>query len=588
MSKLSFFEQLRSKLDIVNIVGQKVVLKRKGKEFLGLCPFHSEHTPSFTVNSIKQFYHCFGCGAHGDLIKFVSSQSALSYNEAAIKLAQDNGIEIPKYNKEEEQEEKEQELIYEINKLAANFFQQHLNTETTQYLQNRGVDKNITKNFGVGYAPKSGLQKFLESNKIALINISKAGLVAKGDTGFYEVFRDRIIFPIYNIYSKIIGFGGRSVGDVQPKYLNSPETLVFKKNESFYGENIAISASYKSGNIILVEGYMDVIAMHNHGYTNTLASLGTAVTEKHINKLWRYTNEIILCLDGDEAGKKATKKTIELSLPMINENKMISVIRLPMDMDPDDTINRFGKNFIDNLLDKKKTVSQIIWELETDSKNFTTAESKYQLEQKLYKYCELLKDKVLKRHYLTFFRSKIWELVKKRDANNLRGNNNIDMLSTLIIDEGGQIGYNLMSVLCKYPSLLEDKVLIKDLEKVDFKEQVLIDFKIWIMLLIKEHDIFDKELKNFVNDNSILSCYNQIIQKQNIDNITQQKNINPKDLWLFFYTSYEFFTLKNNYEKMLIIKKSNIDENEIRSYSLKLNALNQKLQNLKQSIITIS
>ena len=580
MSQLALFEQLRNKLDIVNIVGQKLALKRKGKEFLGICPFHSEKTPSFTVNPVKQFYHCFGCGEHGDVIKFVATQSALTYSEAAIKLAQENGIAIPKYSKEEQDEEKEQELIYHINKLATDFFQQSLNIETFQYLGNRGIDKDGIKNFGIGYAPKVGLQKFLESNKIALVNINKAGLMAKGESGFYEVFRNRIIFPIYNIYSKIIGFGGRSIGEVQPKYLNSPETLVFKKNESFYGENKAISASYKAGNIILVEGYMDVIAMHKHGFENTLASLGTAVTEKHIQKLWRYTDEIILCLDGDEAGKKATKRTIELALPIITENKMISAIKLPLGMDPDDAINKFGKNFIENLLNNKKMLSQIIWELETDSRNFPTPESKSQLEQKLSKYCEFLKDNVLRKHYFSFFREKIWQLSRNKNTTSTNIHNNMDMLNSLKIDEGEQIGYNLMAVLCKHTSLLEDKRLINELEKVDFKQQPLIDFKIWLMLLIKEQVAFDKALKNFVNDNSVLSCYNQIMQKQNIDNINEDESVNPRDLWLFFYTSYEFVTLKNNYEKMLKIKKSKMDENEIKSYSIKLNILHQKMQDL--------
>ena len=274
---LEFYDLIRYQINISDIVRQKVNLNKKGSEYTGLCPFHIEKSPSFTVSDAKKFYHCFGCGAHGDVIKFMSQLSGLSYKEAAIKLANDNNIPLPKLTKEQEHIYEESDEIYNILELAVEFFTNSHNEYTLNYLNKRGIDEKIIQQFSIGFAPGGNkLQQYFDSKSIPLLSLVKAGLAGKReDSRIYEVFHDRIIFPIRNIYSKIVGFGGRVITDIQPKYINSPETLVFKKSDILYGENVAITASYKKNYAIIVEGYLDVIALHKAGYIESLASLVT-------------------------------------------------------------------------------------------------------------------------------------------------------------------------------------------------------------------------------------------------------------------------------------------------------------------------
>jgi DNA primase len=337
-----FFETIRASIVVSSVVRQRVALTKRGVEYTGLCPFHSEKSPSFTVNDIKRFYHCFGCGAHGDVIRFVSETSGLKPKEAAIKLAEENGIEVPKLSKAEEKLYEEIDQIHHILNLAAEFFHKNLNEKTISYLKSRDIKDATVNAFFLGYAPNDkSLTKYLEKHKIPLMMMNKAGLVSKGeDDKVYEVFRDRLMFPIKNIYGKVIGFGGRTMSDANPKYLNSPETIVFKKNETLYGEDKAMAESYRQGSMIVVEGYMDVIALQKNGFENVVASLGTAVTNNHITKLWRSCDEIIMCLDGDEAGIKASQKVVDLSITQVNHNKSISFILLPNKQDPDDILQK--------------------------------------------------------------------------------------------------------------------------------------------------------------------------------------------------------------------------------------------------------
>lgn len=228
---LQFYDSLRNVIHLSDVVKAKVNLTRKGGEYSGLCPFHPEKTPSFTVSDAKKFYHCFGCGAHGDAIKFTCETFGLSYQDAAIKLAGDYGIELPKLTKEQERIYEESDEIYNILELALEFFKSSHTSQSLNYLNHRGIDSKVINSFSIGFAPSGGkLQQFFESKSIPLKNLVKAGLAGKRDDGkIYEIFHDRIMFPIKNIYNKIIGFGGRVLGDGLPKYINSPETLVFKK-----------------------------------------------------------------------------------------------------------------------------------------------------------------------------------------------------------------------------------------------------------------------------------------------------------------------------------------------------------------------
>jgi len=275
---LEFYSQLRDIIRISDIVRLRIILTKKGNEYIGICPFHTEKTPSFTVNDSKKFYHCFGCNAHGDVIKFISENSGISYKDAAINLANDNGITLPSISSVQEKHYEELDYIHNILDLAAQFFISQLNDNVIKYLTIRGISSKTIQEFSLGFAPRgSELKNFFEQKSMTLKDLLKAGLVGKKEDGkIYEIFNKRIIFPIKNVYNKIVGFGGRSINDSNtPKYINSPETLIFKKGEIMYGENIATSYSYKDNFLIIVEGYMDVIALHQAGFKHAVASLGT-------------------------------------------------------------------------------------------------------------------------------------------------------------------------------------------------------------------------------------------------------------------------------------------------------------------------
>ena len=458
---VEFYNYLREQIRTSDIVKQKVSLTKKGNEYLGICPFHSEKTPSFTVNDAKRFYHCFGCGVHGDIIKFVAETTGLSYKEAAIKIAQENSIELPKMSADQQKEYDEADQIYNVLELASAYFTDQINKEVEGYLLARGITKNIKEQFSIGYAPGKGLLiKYFEKKSIPLKILLSSGLVGKKEDGkIYEVFNNRIIFPIRNTYNRIVGFGGRVIGDGMPKYINSPETLVFKKSETMYGENTAISASYKKNYSIVVEGYMDVIALHQAGINEAVASLGTSVTEKHLQKLWRSGEEIIICLDGDNAGQRASRRLIDIALPMIAYDKKISFVILPNSKDPDEVIKSEGIELFNKLLAERINLSEAIWLSEYGGKTFSSAESKAVLENTLDTVCLQIKDKVLSANFRRYFKEQMWQKLynKKGARNGLKKNN-----KTYIGSNGDKeytemevLELSLCSFIIKFPGLLK-------------------------------------------------------------------------------------------------------------------------------------
>lgn len=344
---LSFFENVKSIVDIVEIVSKYIELKRKNREYLGICPFHAEKTPSFKVNNFRKFYHCFGCQAHGDVISFVSKITGLNYKESAFKIAQEYNIQIPVFSREQKEQNDELEKIFNALEVANKFYKKNINPKIRDYLKNRCIDNDDIEKYEIGYSLDGNyLKNVFEKEEISMNIAANAGLISKSEKGFvYEVFRNRIMIPIRNKYNKIVGFGGRITTNEMPKYINSPETSVFKKQNVFYGENMAFSSIYKSNFCIVVEGYFDCIALQKNGFTNTVATLGTAISENQIMNLWKTCEEVVLCLDGDRAGIAATLKVIDMSLPYISANKQLSFISLE-NMDPDDYIKSVGsENF---------------------------------------------------------------------------------------------------------------------------------------------------------------------------------------------------------------------------------------------------
>lgn len=349
----NFIEDLKNKLNIVDIIGQNIQLKKKGANYWGICPFHSEKTPSFSVNEEKQFYHCFGCGAGGDIIKFVQDYYKLDFNDAIAKICNDNGIELPKMTNQTNFNYKR---YYEINKIAATYYLNNLRKIPNpgyMYISKRGISNKTLNKFGIGYSNDSwdGLYRHMSALKIPEEELERIGLIKKNKNGkYYDKFRNRVIFPIINTQKKVIGFGGRSIinGDKgMPKYLNSDESEIFHKKNNLYGLNLAREEVKKEGNIIIVEGYMDVISLYQAGVKNAIASLGTALTVEQARLLARYTKNVVLAYDSDNAGINATLRAIDI----LKEAKInVRVLNLNDAKDPDEYIRKFNVESFRNLI----------------------------------------------------------------------------------------------------------------------------------------------------------------------------------------------------------------------------------------------
>ena len=346
----SFINDLIERVDIVDVIGERLPLKRTGKNLKALCPFHNEKTESFTVNSEKQFYYCFGCGATGTSLRFLMEHDKLDFVDAIETLARIAGVEVVHEGPVARQ--KVDPGILDALAEADTLFQANLrdhsqSSEAVEYLKSRGVSGLIARDFGIGYAPDSWdyLKKAL--NRFSDKVLVDAGLLVSNDNGrTYDRFRNRIQFPIRDTRGRVIGFGGRILGEGNPKYLNSPETEVFHKNKELYGLFEARRTNQELNNVILVEGYMDVIALAQAGFTNVVATLGTATSERHFEKLFQRTKEVVCCFDGDKAGRSAAWKSLNSAFPRLTEGRILKFAFLPEEDDPDTFVRRDRKQFV--------------------------------------------------------------------------------------------------------------------------------------------------------------------------------------------------------------------------------------------------
>ena len=339
----NFTDELKAQLNIVDIIGREVALKKSGSNYMGLCPFHSEKTPSFSVNEGKQFYHCFGCGKSGDVIGFVQEYYKLPFMEAVEKLASENGIKLPE--RRSSGPRIDYEKYYGINAKAARFFYNSLGTRGNKgiaYLKKRGLSKDTITSFGLGYAPASGhaLVDHLRNEGVSDDDMLKLGLANRGRDGLYDRFRDRVMFPIISTQDKVIGFGGRAIGDYKPKYLNSPESEIFLKKNNLFGLNLTKKEIDREQRAIIVEGYMDMISLYQNGIRNVAASLGTALTLNQARLICRYSRNIVLSYDSDAAGINAALRGIDVITEAGGKPRVMNVTD---GKDPDDFVKAHGR-----------------------------------------------------------------------------------------------------------------------------------------------------------------------------------------------------------------------------------------------------
>jgi DNA primase len=358
-----FIDDLIARADIVEVVGRRTPLKKAGREFKGCCPFHDEKTPSFTVSPDKGFYHCFGCGAHGTAIGFLMEFDHMSFVEAIESLASSMGVEVPR--SESDQPARRYDELFSLMDTVARHWQSCLKDSpvAVEYLKNRGIDGSTAKRFGIGYAPdgwSNVLDKFGKSEE-ATERLLATGLIIRKDNGkHYDRFRDRLMFPIRDARGRTIGFGGRIIGDGEPKYLNSPETVLFHKGRELYGLYEARQALRNIDRLVVVEGYMDTVALARNGIDFAVATLGTATTGDHLNRLFRLTENAYFAFDGDRAGRKAAWRALENALPQVREGRQIRFVFLPDGHDPDSFVNEYGADSFVKLMDAGLPLSEFL------------------------------------------------------------------------------------------------------------------------------------------------------------------------------------------------------------------------------------
>lgn len=529
--------------DIVAIIGDYVDLKKSGNSYKGLCPFHNEKTPSFTVDDRKQLFHCFGCGEGGDVVSFIMHKEGLSYIDSMKYLAKKAGIKL-----DDTKSSKENKILnryYDINKDIMMYFYKNLLTDKACqiYLKNRGFRSNIVNTFMLGFAKNSwdDLLNYVKKKDYLLDDIENLGLIKKSQNGkYYDKYRNRLIFPIINHYGKVIGFGGRSIDSTMPKYLNSPESQVFKKRYNLYGLNIFKKQSNKD--IILVEGYMDVIGLNNQGIDQAVASLGTSLTNDQAKLLKRYAKNVYICYDEDNAGIKATDRAIEI---LLDEGIKPNIISLEKGLDPDDFVKKYGRDAFIKKMDEASDVYNYkynkILDLYADSKDNEKFEKlnlfieflssiKSDLTREIFinnvsKLFDIdkstLKESVLKyndNYKKTYKNQNKDSFYNKNDFKNFNTNQN-----TIIERKKYSVSTNELETLRLYLNQKDEYD-----ENKDFFDQVIVDEKLLEIKQYIDKNGFDKISENFSNDYQFIIDYikdksnkivgNELIEKINLEN----------------------------------------------------------------------
>jgi len=385
----SFIQELINRTDVVEVVGRYVQLKKGGANYMGLCPFHGEKSPSFSVSPTKQFFHCFGCGKNGNAIGFLMEHGGMSFIEAVKDLAQSYGLQVPEDDADPaerqraQQQRQRQATLNEVLEKAGESYRKHLKTspQAVDYLKGRGLSGEVAKLFGLGYAPDGwrNLASVFTDYQDALL-VESGLVISHEESGEedkrYDRFRDRIMFPIRNVKGECIGFGGRVLGDGTPKYLNSPETPVFSKGRELYGLFEARTALREAGYVLVTEGYMDVVALAQLGFPNAVATLGTACTTEHVQKLFRFTDSVVFSFDGDAAGRRAARKALDGALPFATDVRNVKFLFLPAEHDPDSFVRAHGSDAFSRMVSDATPLSRFVMEVARDGCDIDTAEGR--------------------------------------------------------------------------------------------------------------------------------------------------------------------------------------------------------------------
>jgi DNA primase len=407
----AWLDELRSRTLLSALIGKTIKITKAGREYKGCCPFHNEKTPSFYVNDDKGFYHCFGCSAHGDAIRWMTDQRGLSFMDAVKELAQAAGMDVPAPDPRAAEKAERGNALYDVMTAAADWFVEQLGgiegAEARAYLDKRGIKPATIKTFGMGYAPESRSKLKAALGHFGEDKLIEAGLlISVEEKDSYDRFRGRLMIPIRDARGRVIAFGGRILSAGEPKYLNSPDTPLFDKGRTLYNLDVAGPESRKTGRVIVVEGYMDVIALAQAGIADAVAPLGTALTEHQLERLWRLSDAPLLCFDGDSAGQKAAIRAIGRAMPGLEPRRSLSFITLPQGQDPDDLIKSSGRGAMDALLAAAEPLVERLWQHELSAEPLTTPETRAGLKRRLNEHAFAIKDEDVRSQYRSEFQTR--------------------------------------------------------------------------------------------------------------------------------------------------------------------------------------
>ena len=534
----NYLEEIKLRLKVSQVVGKSVKLKRRGKEFVGLSPFTSEKTPSFTVSDEKGFYHCFSSGEHGNIFDFLMKTQSLKFGEAVRQLASEAGMQPYKFTSFDLEKEKRYQRYINILKDYSDHHHKLIfenNSIAMDYLKKRGIKKETIVEFQIGFVPGNSDYYNHLCKEFNEQEILQTGLFYKNEkyNKFVNRFHSRIIFPIRNIVGDVIAFGGRIIEDKKiAKYINSPETEFYKKGRHIFNLDKAKSAPNRNQEVIVVEGYMDVISIYSSGIKNVVSNSGIALTENQISLIWKFFSNPIVCLDGDSSGQKAALRIAENLLPHIKENNKIGFVALSNGMDPDDYIKEKGKENFQKLMESNLSIEEFIWRIYLNNLDRSDPFATTKFEKKFRNLCLSIGDKTLKKYILEHYLEKIRNLTplqqagKRKKINNHRILNETKKISVakehLTKEEIKE--YSILYIMYNYPKIISPRVEI--FEDIKFSSESLNRLKSELLILISEDQLDKKNIANF--NKKYFNLINNINQNVVIKNIFLKKDENKK------------------------------------------------------------
>lgn len=566
----SVANEIKNRLLPSKVVAKKVGLKQRGKgEYLGLCPFHDEKTPSFTVSDAKGFYHCFGCGENGDVIAFVAKTENLSYVEALKQLAKELGITLPQ--KKESKEKTQIDIYFEIYEKAAQYFQFQLtlrsNLEAREFLNERKVSKDSIEKFRLGYFPEDGLLNFLQymQKTFQAKDLLESKLFMPGRSGdLYCPFRGRIIFPVFDAQGRVIAFGGRilNANQGQAKYINSSESPIFKKGQILYGFNFVRRNCNEENPIIIVEGYLDVISMHSSGFDAAVAPLGTALKLSQIELLWSVSEHVYLMMDNDNAGKKSTLKSVMEALPRLSAKRNIKVIDFVGAKDPDELCKNLSQSALNKIVHGAKYPSEYLYSMLAASFKDSTPESRNQLKSQLQEVSKLIADPSLKKEFEYYFMSKLYEKNKLNKVTKLIANNKLQLPKKISVIE------TIIMLFIEHPELLKRDELFHSFTMLEIPTKKLSKVRDHILHIVDSHDSPAKEHLNRQYLSDFVDGYN----------VSPTKNIeNPEEYAIRLFKIHSLIIISKEISDALAETKKKQDDISF----MKLRKLKNIQENLK-------